>query len=920
MSKFSQMADIIFPFRHRAILIRRSCIAALLPGTHTWSLTSNNSHFKKRFIHVSDGCHNQSQMASATPTKMDNSGEGPLRVPGFGGMPMTFQLPANSRFAHGFNEWRQSPIITAQEQAMVIVMNRLTDKPGWSELIFDDETVAQWRAELDAERAQTRQCKDTSGKTLTDVFLANPRLLRGATWDWCVQELRDKARDFRERGHVRVLDTGSCVCKADSLDLGALAATMRREVEPLASAVTEQTGRHQKPVIPQAEQPREDVHRPPEPVDVPNPDTGLLGALDREFLTNWYWKPSHLGPVLDIDGSAHLIKKLVDPLKFPLVYGKSLVLEKGGAVSLEHSLESYAGATIPMLPDMTVPKRNFDETDNGTLSNDNEWCKKYQCLPFDVAFRPASESNATSTVRITSYINDIHPDYKKLYAAIESVLSRCIEPWNDCIMPGHADAYNSDISCQLGRVPLRIITFGIEHINTLPGWADAFDLNWNRHMPPNDSELWKLAKEYLERPDRLDVDSVEPLPGLTDWAPGDKRTAYLLRQKIKACLERFDHPEPGTAFSYDEWRNGRHRNRAIIEEVPPYMRYACGQKLRNATQAPRRGLPDPEKCAFLPLQDHFHDTGLQVFAEIQSIELTPEELSYAPDASDRSASYTEVALKLLKDSLAKNDPVELNENSDMDGWRIAGRLNEHVSAVAVFVFDAENITPPRIAFQQNTECDYYAYWKYAIGGPPDYDPFDKYESRHNPLPDDTATLGELFHVPQLGMFTDLMMLAEKSQFPMSVALLTSECELQDGSQIESEPTSSPKETKSGQGRLVTFPNVVQHRIEPFQLRDNTRPGRLRWLTLYLVDPNYRICSTRNVPPQNRDWWAESASRLLARNKMPQELVDQILSHTDDWPMAASRLQHHGDSFSIRMRLDDVESCCENQDKYSEGDE
>lgn len=109
--------------------------------------------------------------------------------------------------------------------------------------------------------------------------------------------------------------------------------------------------------------------------------------------------------------------------------------------------------------------------------------------PFKVAFRPASESNAASTVHITFYINDIHPDNKKLYAVIESVLSRCIEPWNDRIMLGHADACKSDISCQPDRVPLCIVTFGIERTNTLPGWADAFDLKRNQHLPLNDSEL-----------------------------------------------------------------------------------------------------------------------------------------------------------------------------------------------------------------------------------------------------------------------------------------------------------------------------------------------------------------------------------------------------------------------------------------------
>lgn len=57
-----------------------------------------------------------------------------------------------------------------------------------------------------------------------------------------------------------------------------------------------------------------------------------------------------------------------------------------------------------------------------------------------------------------------------------------------------------------------------------------------------------------------------------------------------------------------------------------------------------------------------------------------------------------------------------------------------------------------------------------------------------------------------------------------------------------------------QGRLLAFPNTLQHKVEPFELVDKTRPGHRRFLVLWLVDPHYRICSTRNVPPQQESWW------------------------------------------------------------------
>ncbi|KAJ5546187.1 hypothetical protein N7494_003772 [Penicillium frequentans] len=54
-----------------------------------------------------------------------------------------------------------------------------------------------------------------------------------------------------------------------------------------------------------------------------------------------------------------------------------------------------------------------------------------------------------------------------------------------------------------------------------------------------------------------------------------------------------------------------------------------------------------------------------------------------------------------------------------------------------------------------------------------------------------------------------------------------------------------------QGRLVTFPNAIESRMEQFQLLDPASPGHLR-AKLYLVDLYYRVFSTWNVLPQQHD--------------------------------------------------------------------
>jgi hypothetical protein len=58
---------------------------------------------------------------------------------------------------------------------------------------------------------------------------------------------------------------------------------------------------------------------------------------------------------------------------------------------------------------------------------------------------------------------------------------------------------------------------------------------------------------------------------------------------------------------------------------------------------------------------------------------------------------------------------------------------------------------------------------------------------------------------------------------------------------------------SKEGRLITFPNTLQHCVSPFSLEDRSKPGHRKILALFLVDPHRRIISSANVPPQREDW-------------------------------------------------------------------
>lgn len=56
-----------------------------------------------------------------------------------------------------------------------------------------------------------------------------------------------------------------------------------------------------------------------------------------------------------------------------------------------------------------------------------------------------------------------------------------------------------------------------------------------------------------------------------------------------------------------------------------------------------------------------------------------------------------------------------------------------------------------------------------------------------------------------------------------------------------------------EGRLIAFPNKLQHQVSSFSLADRSKRGHRKILALFLVDPHRRIISSANVPPQREDW-------------------------------------------------------------------
>lgn len=108
-------------------------------------------------------------------------------------------------------------------------------------------------------------------------------------------------------------------------------------------------------------------------------------------------------------GSDDKVLDLVHPSLYPLMYGRSKYLPLGTVPLQQCSAYAGQGNTVPT---PTLSAKEF------------EYSAKHQWLPCEVLLGDSGEA------KITSYINNLHPDGNEaLYAAIEKVISKAIPLW-----------------------------------------------------------------------------------------------------------------------------------------------------------------------------------------------------------------------------------------------------------------------------------------------------------------------------------------------------------------------------------------------------------------------------------------------------------------------------------------------------------
>mmetsp|Transcript_4242 Transcript_4242/g.9413 ORF Transcript_4242/g.9413 Transcript_4242/m.9413 type:complete len:597 (-) Transcript_4242:45-1835(-) len=81
--------------------------------------------------------------------------------------------------------------------------------------------------------------------------------------------------------------------------------------------------------------------------------------------------------------------------------------------------------------------------------------------------------------------------------------------------------------------------------------------------------------------------------------------------------------------------------------------------------------------------------------------------------------------------------------------------------------------------------------------------------------------------------------------------------------VNEEPLVQPRgECSTVTGRVLAWPNTLQHCVRPVELEDREKPGKQTICCFFLVDPTVRVRSTATVPPQQKAWMADTTETLL----------------------------------------------------------
>lgn len=432
---------------------------------------------------------------------------------------------------------------------------------------------------------------------------------------------------------------------------------------------------------------------------------------------------------------------------------------------------------------------------------------------------------------------------------IEQLISASIPMWNEVLL-------KTDEETSAPRIVTNRASFEPEW----PAWAR--DLTWSTNKDDFTEEQIRLVSNFLDLPDRdgymenpdeeedadvaaeeleepedsdaeedVDISAEEPKTkkGTMDWAM-HYGLSSAMEWKYKR-VRQLKHPEPG---DYDSWRNGADDTGKNAPNIDA-MGFILDSSLPNVfVEEGVESKGDVELEADVEPAGDVASIGSEDNIELEEDDNELEEDKLAEEETGHvkiQEHFRDLGLQVI----VKLAGIELTpENAKYEGgsWHLEGMLNEHIVATSIYYYDVENVTDSHLRFRQNATLDD---WNL------DYEQDD-----HEPLAKifGTESMRDEPAVQEIGRVA------------------------------------------TNEGRLLVFPNTLQHRVESFELKDVTKPGHRRFLLLWLVDPYYRVVSTANVPPQRHDWWADEGLRkVIDASKLPPELSKMVEDEVAEYPMS-----------------------------------
>ncbi|KAE8373327.1 hypothetical protein BDV26DRAFT_272364 [Aspergillus bertholletiae] len=343
-------------------------------------------------------------------------------------------------------------------------------------------------------------------------------------------------------------------------------------------------------------------------------------------------------------------------------------------------------------------------------------------------------------------------------------------------------------------------------------------------VPPEGEAQIKGYGQHAYGWHRWEAEALRPFSRKFQWLPCDVKIASANGEcRIDSYINNVHPSEHRDLYQAVE--------RIITQTIPLWNRTLTSLQRRRHARIFYEGVEYQPTDIPQPRFDEYSDDDEfdQKFAEWQGSqklvlpepgEFMPPDVSSKIDLQEKfHESGLQVIVKLANIELTPGKP-------DYEGgtWHVEGQLNERICATAIYYYDSENITHSTLAFRQRAEKDELSEISYE-------------QDRH--------------------------------EFLQEVYGFGPEVSSRDETQITQELGS----VVCQEGRLLTFPNVLQHRVSPFSLKDRSKPGHRKILALFLVDPNMRIISSANIPPQQEDWGKEK--RELVSGMLSQRLPVEI---------------------------------------------